>query len=108
MECILIRGIHVIRGQTDNDPLSQSTGRRECMAGATSERFSLFRSLPTVCWSVGGLSIFFTIWRSWPLPFRRLETEPSAKPRSQSVAKHRSLASPLQFFNRDQIDAFWT
>ena len=42
MECILIRGIRVIRGQTDNHPLSQSTVRRECVAGATSERFSLF------------------------------------------------------------------
>jgi|LakMenEpi04Sep11_1017361.scaffolds.fasta_scaffold25427_1 hypothetical protein len=42
MECILIRGIRVIRGQTTNDPLSQSMVRRECVAGATSERFSLF------------------------------------------------------------------
>jgi hypothetical protein len=108
MECILIRGVRVIRGQTDNHPLSQSTVRRECVVGAQAKDSPFFRSLPTVCWSVGGLSIFFTIWRSWPLPFRRLETEPSAKPRSQSVAKHRSLASPLQFFNRDQIDAFWT
>jgi hypothetical protein len=42
MECILIRGVRVIRGQTDNHPLSQSTVRRECVVGATSERFSLF------------------------------------------------------------------
>jgi hypothetical protein len=42
MECILIHGIRVIRGQTDNDPLSQGTVRRECVAGATSERFSFF------------------------------------------------------------------
>ena len=42
MECILIRGIRVIRGQTDNDSLSQSTVRRECVASATSERSSLF------------------------------------------------------------------
>ncbi len=45
MECILIRGIRVVRGQTDNDPLSQGTVRRECVAGATSERFSLFSVL---------------------------------------------------------------
>jgi hypothetical protein len=42
MECILIRGIRVIRGQTNNESLSQSTVRRECVASATSERFSLF------------------------------------------------------------------
>ena len=42
MECILIHGIRVIRGQTNNDSLSQSTVRRECVVGATSERFSLF------------------------------------------------------------------
>jgi hypothetical protein len=45
IECFLIRGIRVIRGHTTNDSSSQRIVRRELVAGATSEGFSLFFGL---------------------------------------------------------------